>query len=128
MMEGKAPRDRDERRHTVYTRLLGADAEVDYARDLLDAIVSLETRFPAPEFAVIFADSDTDDPQDIDQIIVCRRWGGVLMPAVYLGTDELAEYEKSGFAWLEQIASDIERTEADLEDLIAAEEAGEEKE
>lgn len=110
----------------MYTRLLGADAEIEYSPELLDAIASLEKRFPSPEFAVIFADADEAEEEDEpDQIIVCRRYAGVLMPMVYLGTDELAEYEETGFDWLGAMASDLARTEADIEAFIASEETGE---
>jgi len=110
----------------MYTRLLGADAEIEYSPELRDAIATLEQRFPSPEFAVIFADADEVEEEDEpDQIIVCRRYAGVLMPMVYLGTDELAEYEETGFDWLGAMASDLARTEADIEAFIASEETGE---
>jgi len=111
----------------MYTRLLGADAEIEYSSELLDAIGRLEQRFPSPEFAVIFADADDMEEDEPDQIIVCRRYAGVLMPMVYLGADELDEYEKTGFDWLEAIASDLARTEADIEAFIASEETGEDE-
>ena len=108
----------------MYTRLLGADADVSFTDELLGAVRRLEDRFPAPDFAVVFADSDADDPDDVDQIIVCRRWGGVLMPAAYIGTDELAEYERDGVDWVAQTAADLARTDAEIEEIIAAEETG----
>lgn len=109
----------------MYTRLLGADAEIEYSSEMLMAIERLEERFPAPEFSVIFADADDTEEDEPDQIIVCRRYGGVMMPMVYLGVDELEEYEKTGFDWLEPIAKDLARTEADIEAFIASEETGE---
>jgi hypothetical protein len=109
----------------MYTRLLGADAVIEYSSELLVAIERLEAKFPAPEFSVIFADADDEAEDEPDQIIVCRRYAGILMPMVYLGTDELEEYEKSEFDWLGAIASDLARTEADIEEFIASEEIGE---
>jgi hypothetical protein len=108
----------------MYTRLLGADAEIEYSPELLDAIGRLEQRFPSPEYAVIFADADEAEEDEPDQLIVCRRYGGILTPMVYLGADELEEYEKTGFDWLDAIASDLARSEADIEAFVASEETG----
>jgi hypothetical protein len=118
-------RKRNGKAAPMYTRLLGADAEIEYSSELLVAIERLEARFPAPEFSVIFADADDEAEDDPDQIIVCRRYSGVLMPMVYLGTDELEEYEKTGFDWLAEIAADLARSEADIEAFVASEETGE---
>lgn len=104
---------------------MGIDAEVEFSTDLAEAIKAAEERFPAPEFAVVFADADGESEDDIDQIIVCRRVSGVMMPMVYVGLDELEEYTAGSFDWIGSIASDLARTEADIEAFIAADKAGE---
>lgn len=111
----------------MYTRLLGSDADVEFSPTLADAIARLEERFPAPEFAIVFADAEEDEEGECepDQIIVCRRWGGVLMPAVYLGVDELDEYAEAQFDWMKAIGDDLARTEAEIAEIVAAEETGE---
>lgn len=115
-----------ERKPIVFTRMLGADADIEFAPILTDAIAKLEARFASPDFAIVFADADEEgEEDDVDQIIVCRRWGGVLMPAVYVGADELEEYESTKFDWIGAIAEDLARTEADIAEVVAAEETGE---
>lgn len=111
----------------MFTRMLGADADIEFAPILADAVARLEARFAAPDFAIVFADAEEEgEEDDIDQLIVCRRWGGVLMPAVYVGADELEEYESTGFDWIGAIAEDLARTEEQISEIVAAAETGEE--
>lgn len=105
----------------MYTRLVGCDTEVGFSPEMLDVVRRAEERFPAPEWAVIFADSDPEVEDDVDQLIVCHRMSGVLMPVAYVGIDELAEYENTDTDWMSQLRQDLERTEAEIEKLMSDE-------
>jgi hypothetical protein len=110
----------------VYTRLLGSDETPEFSPEVLEAVLRCEAELPAPAHAVLFAEADGEDEDDIDQIVVCKRYAGVLIPMVYVGVDELAEYESQGYDWIGHVRLDLERTEQDIEAFIAAEESGEE--
>jgi hypothetical protein len=105
----------------VLTRLIGSDAVVEFSDDLIALIKRVEAVFPAPEWAVLFNDAEEED--EADEIVVCRRYSGVLLPISYLDLDEIEEMEDDGVDWLADLASDLARTEAQVEADIAAEEA-----
>ena len=105
----------------VLTRLIGSDAVVEFSDDLLELIKRVEATFPAPEWAVLFNDAEEED--EADEIVVCRRYSGVLMPISYVDLDEIEEMENDGFDWLADLAADLARTDEQIEADIAAEEA-----
>jgi len=105
----------------VLTRLIGSDAVVEFSDDLLELIKRVEATFPAPDWAVLFNDAEEED--ESDEIVVCRRYSGVLLPISYVDLDEIEEMENDGFDWLTDLAADLARTEEQIEADIAAEEA-----
>jgi hypothetical protein len=110
----------------VLTRLIGSDAAIEFSSDLLELIGRVEAAFPAPEWAVLFNDAEEED--ESDELVICRRYSGVLMPVSYVDLDEIADMEEDSFDWLKDLAVDLARTEAELEDEIAAAEAEEKAE
>lgn len=107
----------------MLTRLIGSDAVVEFSDDLIELIKRVEAKFPAPDWAVLFNDAEEED--EADEIVVCRRYSGVLLPLSYLDLDEIEEMESDEFDWLADLAADLARTEEQLEADIAAEEAAE---
>ena len=105
----------------MLTRLIGCDAVVEFSDELIELIKRVEATFPGPEWAVLFNDAEEED--EADEIVVCRRYSGVLLPISYLDLDEIKEMESDGFDWLADLAADLARTEAQVEADIAAEEA-----
>ncbi|MDO8915568.1 MAG: hypothetical protein Q7W16_05745 [Coriobacteriia bacterium] len=105
----------------MLTRLIGSDAVVEFSDDLLELIKRVETAFPAPDWAVLFNDAEEED--EADEIVVCRRFSGVLLPISYVDLDEIEEMEGDGFDWLADLAVDLARTEAQIEADLAAEES-----
>jgi hypothetical protein len=105
----------------VLTRLIGSDAVFEFDTYLLEMIRRVEETFPSPDWAVLF--SDTDDEDESDEIVICRRYSGVLMPISYVDVDEIADMEEQGVDWLKELSADLARTDAELEDDIAAAEA-----
>jgi hypothetical protein len=105
----------------VLTRLIGSDAVVEFSDDLLELIKRVETAFPAPDWAVLFNDAEEED--EADEIVVCRRFSGVLLPISYVDLDEIEEMEGDGFDWIADLAADLARTEAQIEADLEAEEA-----
>ena len=119
---GDAPHPRRSKGGTaVLTRLIGSDAVVEFSDDLLELVKRVEATFPAPEWAVLFNDAEEED--EADEIVVCRRYSGVLMPISYVDLDEIEEMENDGFDWLADLAADLARTDEQIEADIAAEEA-----
>jgi hypothetical protein len=107
----------------VLTRLIGSDAVIEFSEDLLELIGRVEAAFPAPDWAVLFNDAEEED--EADELVICRRYSGVLMPVSYVDLDEIAEMEQDDFDWLKDLQVDLARTEAQLEDEIAAAETAE---
>lgn len=107
----------------VLTRLIGSDAVIEFSADLLELIRRVEAAFPAPECAVLFNDAEQED--EADELVICRRYSGVLMPVSYIDLDEIADMEEDGIDWLADLSADLARTDAELEDEIAAAEADE---
>jgi hypothetical protein len=110
----------------VLTRLIGSDAVIEFSTELLELIGRVEATFPAPEWAVLFNDAEEED--ESDELVICRRYSGVFMPVSYVDLDEIAEMEQDSFDWLKDLAADLTRTEAELEEEIAASEAEEKAE
>jgi hypothetical protein len=128
-MSGKKVVDGAPRRRTsdqeggipVLTRLIGSDAVIEFSDELLELIKRVETAFPAPEWAVLFNDAEGED--DSDELVICRRYSGVLMPVSYVDLDEISEMDGDEFDWIKDLAVDLARTEDELADEIAAAEA-----
>lgn len=102
----------------MLTRMLGCDATVEFTPKLVDILKRAEAAFPAPEFAVMYADAQDED--DDDTLTIARRYAGFLIPMVYITLDEVDQLEEDGFDWLGAIKTDLSRTEAEIE---AAEQA-----
>jgi hypothetical protein len=107
----------------VLTRLIGSDAVIEFSDDLLELIRRVEGAFPAPDWAVLFNDAEEED--EADELVICRRYSGVLMPVSYIDLDEIGEMEQDDFDWLKDLQADLARTEAQLEEEIAAAETAE---
>jgi hypothetical protein len=106
--------------------MLGSDAELEFAPEVLDAVRRAEAAFPGPEYVVVFADAEEDDDELDDTIMICKRYGGVMVPMVYVTLDEIDALEAEGTDWVVAVAGDLARTDADIEvALVAAEETGE---
>ena len=96
-------------------RLIGSDAQIDFSDDMLDLIRRSEKVFPVPEWAVIFNDGDDED--EPDELVFCRRFGGVLMPVAYVDLEEIDEMEHEETDWLAELMGELSRTEAEIEAL-----------
>jgi hypothetical protein len=107
----------------VLTRLIGSDAVIEFSEELLELIHRVEAVFPAPDWAVLFNDAEEED--EADELVICRRYSGVLMPVSYIDLDEIAEMEQDDFDWLKDLQADLARTEVQLEEEIAAAEKAE---
>lgn len=105
----------------VLTRLIGSDAQIDFSDDMLHLIERSEAVFPGPEWVVIFNDSDDED--EPDELVFCRRFGGVLMPVAYVDLDEVDQMEHEDTDWLAELMGQLSRTEAEIEALEADDEA-----
>lgn len=107
----------------MLTRLIGCDAEIEFPAEMLDAIRSAEEKFPAPEYTVLLSDSDEDDQPD--ELVIGRRFSGVLMPVAFVDFDEIVQMEADGYDWLADLASDLARTEAEIEAAVETSDVGE---
>jgi len=105
----------------MLVRMAGCDADMEFSAELLDMIARAEAAFPAPEYAVMFADAQ-DDEED-DTLSIARRFSGVLIPMVYVTIDELDELEADGIDWIAKIAADLARTQEEVEAELEADEA-----
>lgn len=109
----------------MLTRMLGSDAELEFAPEVLEAVRRAEAAFPLPEYVVVFADAEEDDDELDDTIMICRRYGAVMVPMVYVTLDEIDALEAEGTDWILAVTEDLSRTDADIEAaLVAAEETG----
>jgi len=104
----------------MLVRMAGCDADMEFSDTLLDMIARAEKAFPAPEYAVMFADAQDDD--DDDTLTIARRYSDVLIPMVYVTIDELDELEADGIDWIGKIAADLARTQEEIETELDAEE------
>ena len=110
----------------MLTRMLGSDADLEFAPEVLEAVRRAEAAFPQPDYVVVYADAEEDDEELDDTIMICKRYGGVMVPMVYVTLDEIDALEAEGTDWIEAIATDLARTEAEVDEaLVAAEETGE---
>ena len=110
----------------MLTRMLGSDADLEFAPEVLEAVRRAEVAFPPPEYVVVYADAEEDDDELDDTIMVCKRYGGVMVPMVYVTLDEIDALEAEGTDWVVAITQDLARTEAEIDAvLVAAEETGE---
>ena len=113
----------------MLTRMLGSDADLEFAPEVLEAYRRAEAAFPLPEYLVVYADADAEEEDDDeldDTIMICRRYGGVMIPMVYVTLDEIDALEAEGTDWIEAITTDLARTEAEVDEaVVAAEETGE---
>ncbi|MBU4557416.1 MAG: hypothetical protein KJ747_11155 [Actinobacteria bacterium] len=107
----------------MLVRMAGCDADMEFSEDLLEMIAAIEKAFPAPEYSVMFADAQ--DEEEDDTLTISRRYGGVLIPMVYVTVDELDELQADGVDWVAQIASDLARTQEQVEAEIEADDAEE---
>lgn len=101
----------------MLVRMAGSDADMEFSQDLLDIVRRAEQAFPAPEFAVMYADAQ--DEEEDDTLTIARRYSGVLIPMIYVTIDELEELEADGVDWLTQMQSDLARSQADIEAELA---------
>lgn len=100
----------------MITRLIGSDSVVEFSDDVLELVRRVEAKFPAPEWAVVFSDADSEDDEDaVDELVVCRRYSGVLLPVAYVDLDEVDAMEDEGVDWLAELAVDLARTEAQID-------------
>ncbi len=97
----------------MLVRMAGHDADMGFSPSLLDVVKRAEERFPAPEFAILVVDAQDEDEDDT--LMIARRYSGVLVPMVYLTLLEIDEMEEAGTDWLTQAQTDLERSEADIE-------------
>lgn len=107
----------------MLTRLIGCDAEMEFTSDLLDAVKKAEAAFPAPEFAVIFSDAQSEDEDDT--LMIARRYNGVLISMVYITLDEIDAFEDEGHDWIADITADLARPQEAIDDLELAEDTEE---
>lgn len=101
-------------------RLAGCDADMEFSDDLQDLVARAQDAFPAPEYAVMYADAQ-DDEED-DTLTIARRYSGILIPMVYVTLDELEELDAEGVDWIGQIRDDLSRTQAQIDAEVEAEE------
>ena len=100
----------------MITRLIGSDSVVEFSEDVLDLVRRVEAKFPAPDWAVVFSDADEEeDDEAADELVVCRRYSGVLLPVAYVDLDEVEAMEDEGVDWLAELAVDLARTEAQID-------------
>jgi hypothetical protein len=100
----------------VITRLIGSDSVLEFSEELLELIRRVEATFPSPEWSVVFNDGDEEEDEEAaDEIVVCRRYSGVLLPVAYVDLDEVEAMEDEGVDWLSELAVDLARTEAQIE-------------
>jgi hypothetical protein len=111
----------------MLTRMLGSDADLEFSPEVLAAVRRAEAAFPAPDHVVVYADAEDEDDDELDDtIMICRRYGGVMIPMVYVTLDEIGAHEAEGTDWVAAVAEDLARTEAQVEEaVVAAEETGE---
>lgn len=107
----------------MLVRMAGCDADMEFSEDLLEMIAAIEKAFPAPEYSVMFADAQ--DEEEDDTLTISKRYSGVLIPMVYVTVDELDELQAEGVDWVAQIASDLSRTQEQIEAEIDAADAEE---
>lgn len=99
----------------MLTRLIGRDAAMEFAPELLAAVRKAEAAFPAPEFAVVF--SDAQDEDEDDTLMIARRYGGVLISMAFITMDEVDAAEAERRDWAADIAADLARTQDDIDAL-----------
>jgi hypothetical protein len=113
-------------RPQMLTRMLGSDADLEFAPEVLDAVRRAEAAFPSPDYVVVYADAEEDDDELDDTIMICKRYGGVMVPMVYVTLDEIDALEAEGTDWVAAVEADLRRTDAEIEAaLVVAEETGE---
>lgn len=103
----------------MLVRMAGSDADMEFSEELLAIIARAEKAFPAPEFAVMYADAQ--DVEEDDTLTIARRYSGVLIPMIYVTIDEIEELDADGVDWIAQMASDLARTQDEIEAEIDAE-------
>jgi len=103
----------------MIVRMLGTDAEVEYPDIAPDAVKRLEARFPCPDWAVIYSEMEFEEEggeeEPADRLVVCRRYGGILLQMAFIGVDEIAEMDGDGVDWIGDLAHDLSMTEAEIE-------------
>jgi len=99
----------------MLTRLIGSDADMEFTSDLLDAVQKIEAAFPAPEYAVVFSDSQDEDEDDT--LLLARRYNGVLISMVYITMDEIDAFEDEAHDWIADIAADLARTQDTIDEI-----------
>lgn len=106
----------------MIVRMLGSDAEVEFPEGAADAVKRLEERFPCPEWAVVYAEAELDeeDGDDVepDELIVCRRYNGVLLQMAFIGLDEIVEMDAEEGDWIADLAEDLAMTEEEVDAMI----------
>ncbi len=103
----------------MLVRMAGCDADMEFSEGLLDMIKRAEAAFPAPEYAIMFADAQDEDEDDT--LTIARRYAGVLIPMVYVTIDELEDLESDGEDWVARIAADLARTQEQIETELDSE-------
>jgi len=101
-------------------RLAGSDADMEFSDHLQDLVARAQDAFPAPEYAVMYADAQ--DEEEDDTLTIARRYAGILIPMVYVTMDELEELDAEGIDWIAQIRSDLARTQEQIDAEVDAEE------
>jgi hypothetical protein len=110
----------------MLTRMLGSDADLEFAPEVLEAVRRAEAAFPSPDYVVVYADAEEDDDELDDTIMICKRYGGVMVPMVYVTLDEIDAFEAEGTDWVAAVAKDLSRTDAEIEEaLVVTGETGE---
>lgn len=104
----------------MLVRMAGCDADMEFSESLLDMIRRAEEAFPAPEYAIMFADAQDEDEDDT--LTIARRYAGVLIPMVYVTIDELEDLESDGEDWIARITADLARTQEQIEAELDSEE------
>lgn len=100
-------------------RLAGCDADMEFSDHLQDLVARAQEAFPAPEYAVMYADAQ--DEEEDDTLTIARRYSGILIPMVYVTLDELEELDAEGVDWIGQIQGDLARTQAEVDAEVEVE-------
>lgn len=105
----------------MIVRMIGSDAEVEFPPGVVEAVQRLEGRFPCPEWAVVYQESPMEEEPDVEGaengefVVVCRRYGAVLIEMVFLEVGEIAEMDADGYDWVDEVARDLALTQDELE-------------
>src|SRR5450759_5412214 len=102
----------------MLTRMLGSDADIEFAPEVLEAVRRAEAAFPSPDYVVVYADAEEDDDELDDTIMICKRYGGVMVPMVYVTLDEIDAFEAEVTDWVAAVAKDLSRTDAEIEEAL----------